>query len=570
MKKLINRPEQVVPEMLEGLLWLSPGAGKLAGFNVIVRTDAHEVRDKQVALISGGGSGHEPAHAGYVGSGMLSAAVAGEVFTSPSVDAIYAAIKEVTGKQGALLIVKNYTGDRLNFGLAAEMARAEGHDIGTVIVADDVALCDINDNVGRRGIAGTVLVHKIAGAAAAAGLGLDQVADIAQRVAESVATMGISLSGGIVPAAGKPNFLLSESEVELGLGIHGEPGVRRVQMKSADELVDQLIAPIVSAQRLRAGDRIAVLINNLGSTTNMELAIVARRACSLLASRGMTIERVYSGPFMTSLETAGVSISVLRVDDDRLSRLDAPTSAPAWPNRTQDPLVPLEDRIFPSAQVPRYLEFQAAPESSTGQKLRKAAEAACRALLEAEPFLTELDQSVGDGDLGISLARGARAVLDNFNKLAFDKPAETLKSIAALLRESVGGSSGPLYGVMLLRAAAALDQCAQIDASAWSSAAKQAGEAISELGGARVGDRTMLDALVPFAESLEAGLKSGPSPSEALKTALHASEEAANATAQILPKRGRASYLGKRAIGHPDPGAQAVVIWLRAIVDAVA
>src|SRR4051794_5784934 len=230
MKKLINRPDRVVDEMLDGLLALYPNLARLSGLNVMVRAGFEERREEQVAIISGGGSGHEPAHAGFIGSGMLSAAVVGEIFTSPSVDSIFTAIRTVAGVAGVLLVVKNYTGDRINFGLAAEMARSEGILIETVIVADDVALATTEHTAGRRGIAGTVLVHKIAGAAAAEGKDLPQVAALAQAAAESVGTMGVSLSAGVSPVTGTASFTLDSDEVELGLGIHGEPGVRRVPL----------------------------------------------------------------------------------------------------------------------------------------------------------------------------------------------------------------------------------------------------------------------------------------------------------------------------------------------------
>src|SRR4051812_14174180 len=333
MKKLINRPEAVVEEMIEGLVAVDPGLERLPGQTVVIRADAAEVRDRLVALISGGGSGHEPAHAGYVGRGMLSAAVAGDVFTSPGPDAVLATIRAVTGPPGAVLIVKNYTGDRLNFGLAAEMARAEGYVVEMVIVADDVALAASTENAGRRGLAGTIFVHKVAGAAAEAGAGLAQVAAEARAAATAVGTMGVALSPCTVPAAGAAGFALGPDEVELGLGIHGEPGVRRGPLEPADDLVDRLLETIVAEARpgFARNDRVVLLVNNLGATPTMELAIVARRALAGLEARGLVVERAYVGTFLSALEMAGVSLSVLRVDDRRLSRLDAPTDAPAWP-----------------------------------------------------------------------------------------------------------------------------------------------------------------------------------------------------------------------------------------------
>ena len=337
---------------------------------------------------------------------MLSAAVAGEVFTSPSADAVLAAIKAVAGSPGVLLIVKNYTGDRLNFGLAAEMARAEGIHVATVYVADDVALAHVQDRAGRRGIAGTVLVHKIAGAAAAEGRSLPEVAMIAQTAADAISTMGVSLSAGIVPAIGKPGFILGENEIELGLGIHGEPGFRRMQLAPADELVDQLLQPVLTSQHLAPGDRVALLINNLGATTTMELAIVARRALAALRERELVVERVYSGTFVSSLDTAGVSISLLKLDDSLLRWLDAPTSAPAWPHAALERPRVVEEHI-PIQTTARLRELPV--QTETGRRMKIIVEAACNALIDAEPQLTELDRAVGDGDLGITLSRGAKA-----------------------------------------------------------------------------------------------------------------------------------------------------------------
>ena len=288
-------------------------------------------------MISGGGSGHEPAHAGYVGRGMLSAAVAGDVFTSPSPDAVLAAIRATAGPAGALLIIKNYTGDRLNFGLAAELARAEGIPVETVLVADDVALAASPGHAGRRGLAGTVLVHKIAGAVAESGATLAAVAAAARAAAGAVRTMGLALSSCTVPAAGRPGFTLGETEIELGLGIHGEPGVRRGPLEPADVLVDRLLDAILADLALAPGARVVLLINNLGATPTMELAVVARRAVAVLEGRGVAVERAYFGTFLSALDMAGVSLSVLPVDDERLAHLDAPTDAPAWPNAAARP-----------------------------------------------------------------------------------------------------------------------------------------------------------------------------------------------------------------------------------------
>ena len=330
MKKLINRPEDVVEEMVLGLAVLQPGCARIPGHKALIRADAGQARASQVALISGGGSGHEPAHAGYIGAGMLSAAIAGEVFTSPSSDTVFAAIKAVAGKPGALLVVKNYTGDRLNFGLAAEMARAEGIPVEMVIVDDDVALRGTAQATGARGLAGTVFIHKLLGAAAAEGRNLSELVSIGKAAVASLGTMGVSFSAGTSPAVGKPSFELGEQEMELGLGIHGEPGVKRMPMQPADQLTETLLNTIL--QHGKFSRQVAVMVNNLGATTTMELAIVARHAVRFLESKGFTVERIFAGTFLSSLDMAGISISILGLNDDRLRWLDAATTAPAWPN----------------------------------------------------------------------------------------------------------------------------------------------------------------------------------------------------------------------------------------------
>src|ERR1700733_68423 len=332
MKKFINRPEDAVEEMMQGLALLHPSSARLLGHKVIVRADAERARDQQVSVLSGGGSGHEPAHEGYIGVGMLSAAVVGEVFTSPSSDSVFAAIKAVSGEPGALLVVKNYTGDRLNFGLAAEMVRAEGISVEMVTVDDDVALRGTGQATGARGLAGTIFIHKLVGAAAAEGKSLAEVAAVGRAAGESLATMGVSFSAGTSPAVGRPSFELDEHEMELGLGIHGEPGVKRMRLQTAEELTETLLAEVLKHGRFGDEKRVAVMVNNLGATTEMELAIVAHHAMRFLESKRFTVERIYAGTFLSSLDMAGISITVLGVNDEWLRWLDAVTAAPAWPN----------------------------------------------------------------------------------------------------------------------------------------------------------------------------------------------------------------------------------------------
>ena len=566
MKKFMNRSQDVVEEMLQGLTVLHPGSVRLPGHKALIRADAQRVRNKQVAILSGGGSGHEPAHAGYVGSGMLSAAVAGEVFTSPSSDTVFAAIQAVAAKPGALLVVKNYTGDRLNFGLAAEMARAEGVPVEIIIVDDDVALKGAGGATGARGLAGTVFIHKLLGAAAAEAKSLADLAALGKAAVASLATMGVSFSAGTSPAVGKPSFELGEHEMELGLGIHGEPGVKRTELQSANQVTETLLTEILQHGSFKDEHRVAMMVNNLGATTEMELAIVARHAASFLAGKGLTVERIYAGTFLSSLDMAGISISVLGLNEDRLRWLDAPTAAPAWPNAAK------QRPGNPALQIPvdaaTEVSLGSGAQTEAGVKTKRAIESACQALLAAETDLTEMDRVTGDGDLGVSMARAAKAVQGALASYPLDNAPATLKALGHILRRALGGSSGPLYGVLFLRCGNVLETSRATGLAQWAEALDQGCRAISELGGAKPGDRTMLDALDPFVRTLQQTTDTKATP-DAVRAAVEAAERGAEATAQMQPVLGRSSYLGGRVLGYPDPGAQAISVWLGAVCEAL-
>lgn len=327
MKKIINRVDQVENEMVLGMVKAYPQyMKKLDCGNVVVRSHKKEGK---VALISGGGSGHEPAHGGFVGEGMLDAAVAGAVFTSPTPDQILEGIKAVATKEGVLMIIKNYTGDVMNFEMAGEMAQLEGIEVKQVIVNDDVAVKDSLYTVGRRGVAGTVLVHKIAGAKAESGACLDSVQETAQKVIDNVRTMGIAIKPCTVPAAGKPGFELGDDEMEVGIGIHGEPGTHRESLKKADEMVDILLEKILSDLDYE-GRSVAVLINGAGSTPLMELFIIHNHVSDVLKEKGIKVYKTFVGEYMTSIEMEGFSISLLRLDDELEELLDAKSDTPAF------------------------------------------------------------------------------------------------------------------------------------------------------------------------------------------------------------------------------------------------
>ncbi|MFO1209318.1 MAG: dihydroxyacetone kinase subunit DhaK [Amaricoccus sp.] len=539
MPQFINRREAIVTEALDGIVRTTGGRlARLDGYphvRVVVRTDWH--RDR-VALVSGGGSGHEPSHAGFVGRGMLTAAVCGDVFASPSVDAVLAGILAVTGDAGCLLIVKNYTGDRLNFGLAAERARALGRRVATVIVDDDIALPDLPQ---ARGLAGTLFVHKIAGAAAEAGADLETVAALARRVVASTRSIGMSLDTCTVPGSPREDRIPA-GKAELGLGIHGEPGVDQVDFSGASDAVRRVADKLAAA--MDDGPHVA-LLNNLGGTSVLEMAILADEfARSPLADRLAWV--VGPAAMMTSLDMHGFSLSVLPAAADFVEALQAPVGAAAWPGIAE--LVPLTLLPMPDGIVP-----EMAPASSSAAA-RLLLSTACEALLAATADLNALDAKSGDGDTGSTLAGAARALLDSRDALPLADPAALCRAIGRTLSQTMGGSSGVLLAILFSAAGEAAA------AGAAPADALRAGLArMQEIGGARLGDRTMVDALHPALAALGDGL---PAAAAAARTG-------ADLTATMHRARsGRAAYVGAAQLaGQVDPGAEAAARLFEALAS---
>ncbi|XP_078673643.1 triokinase/FMN cyclase-like [Branchiostoma floridae x Branchiostoma belcheri] len=576
-KKLINSKERCVDESLEGTAASHPSLRLLSGHRVMVRQDVASVRAAaKVTLLSGGGSGHEPAHAGYIGSGMLTGAVAGSVFTSPPPADILAAIRAVGqgNPAGTLLIVKNYTGDRLNFGMSLERARSEGLHVDMLVVGEDCALTSHDKTAGRRGLAGTVFIHKIAGALAEQGRSLEDIVKVASQAASQMGTIGISLSPCSVPGSG-PSFQLQQDEFELGLGIHGEAGFRRQKMTSADEIVSAMLDHMTNPDnsthlKIPKGSRVALMVNNLGGTSCLELGIVGRAAIQYLESRGVAVQRVYTGSFMTSLEMAGVSLTVLHLDDTITACLDADTSAPAWPSRlsgvdrTSDVYIPAPQHI--QAEEGGTSLGQTVP-TDQAQVLEKVVQRVCDRMIDCEEQLNSLDRASGDGDCGTTMARGAKEILAALSHLPFSCPHTLLLTLAAIVEKDMGGSSGALYSLFLTAAARPLQS--STDPAAWCAALHAGIQAISRYGGAEPGDRTMLDPLSTAHRTLSTALSSDRTALQALEEAVKAAEKSAQATASMPARAGRASYVSADQLTQPDPGATAVAIAIRATHDAL-
>ncbi|RLN40882.1 putative 3,4-dihydroxy-2-butanone kinase [Panicum miliaceum] len=580
-KKLINNPDDVVTEFIEGLVETYPGLQYLDGFpqiKVVLRADVERGAYDKVAVISGGGSGHEPAHAGFVGPGMLTAAVSGDVFASPPVDSILAAIRAVTGPMGCLLIVKNYTGDRLNFGLAAEQAKSEGYKMEMVIVGDDCALPPPRGIAGRRGLAGTVLVHKVAGAAADAGLSLADVAAEAKHASEVVGTMGVALSVCALPGQVSSDRL-GPKKMELGLGIHGEPGVAVVELQPVDVVVEHVLKQILSQETqylpITRGSNAVLLINGLGATPIMELMIAARKAVpELQLEYGIAVDRVYTGTLMTSLDMAGLSITIMKSDENILKRLDAPTKAPAWPVGSEGNRPPAKFPVpVPPSPSMKDDEILAQPQElcKQGCILEAAIEASAIEIINLKDSLNEWDSKVGDGDCGTTMYRGATTILEDMKKrYPMNDAAGTINEIGATIRRVMGGTSGILYDILFKAAYASLKQSRTVTANEWADALEASVAAVSKYGGASVGYRTMLDALIPASTVLKQRLKAGEDPVTAFIASSEAASAGAESTKQMQAKAGRSSYIAPDLLASiPDPGAMAAAAWYRAAALAV-
>ncbi|KAI5674812.1 hypothetical protein M9H77_15176 [Catharanthus roseus] len=582
-KKLINDPNDIVTEFIEGLVETYPGLQYLDGFpeiKVVLRADVSAATFDKVAVISGGGSGHEPTHAGYVGEGMLTAAICGDVFASPPVDSILAGIRAVTGQMGCLLIVKNYTGDRLNFGLAAEQAKSEGYKVEMVIVGDDCALPPPRGIAGRRGLAGTLFVHKVAGAAAACGLSLDEVAAEAKRASEMVGTMGVALSVCTLPGQ-VTSDRLGPGKIELGLGIHGEPGAAVADLQPVDVIVSHVLKQILSPETnyvpITRGSRVVLMINGLGATPMMELMIAAGKAVPRLQlEHGLAVERVYTGSFMTSLDMAGFSISVMKADEGILRRLDAPTKAPAWPVGGDGNRPPAKIPVpLPPSLTTKSDETLSRPEqlNPQGHILEVAIEAAATEVVNLKDSLNEWDSKVGDGDCGSTMCRGATAILEDMKKYyPLNDPAETVNEIGASIRKVMGGTSGIIYDIFCKAAYAHLkaNNGSIIEPHHWAGALDAAINAVSKYGGARAGYRTLLDALIPASSVLKERLASGNDPVDSFVLSAEAALAGAESTKHMQAQAGRSTYVsGDILTTVADPGAMAAASWYRAAAIAV-
>ncbi|TMN24115.1 dihydroxyacetone kinase subunit DhaK [Pseudoxanthomonas sp. X-1] len=547
MQQFLGAPRAIVADLLNATAQLMPlrMSAPDSGMRIVLQAEPDA---SKVAVLSGGGSGHEPAHAGFVGPGMLTGAIAGELFASPGVEAVLAAIQACRAAPGVLLVIKNYTGDRLNFGLAAERARGDGIDVATVLVRDDIALPDAAQ---PRGLAGTVLVHKYVGHLAAQGVELAQIAERGQAFADRLLSLGMALSSATVPGQHQ-----GKRSPELGLGIHNEPGARKADPQTLQDALDLVLAPLLEAAdaRLGADAPLVVFLNDLGGCSTQELGSLAN---GLIARIGLDRIALMVRPaaLMTSMDMHGFSITLGPADADVLEALRAPVETLAWPGVSTPRPVTQFDPERPRAT---HTPGSGRRDAGLAQALRQAAET----LVAAKEELDALDAKVGDGDAGSTFAQGASAVLEALQAetLSTGTPAQLAQELAALVEHSMGGSSGVLLSIMLTSAAQALT-----DGASWPEALERGLARMRETGGAGQGDRTMLDALIPAV----AALRARP---EDLSAAAAVARKGADATSQMAKAQaGRSAAVRAEALeGVVDPGAEAVARAFEAFAQAAA
>lgn len=583
MKKIINNPHNVVMEMCSGMVLAHPELTWLPKYKIITKRN---LNPEKVSLISGGGSGHEPAHAGFVGTGMLDAAVCGDVFASPSQIQIYQAIRETRSNKGTLLIIKNYSGDMMNFKNAAYLAQEDGITVDYVKVDDDIAVKDSLYTVGRRGVAGTVFVHKIAGAAAEQGRPLTEVKRIAQKTVDNMKSIGFAFSSCTVPAKGTPTFTLEDDQMEYGVGIHGEPGIHREKVTDADTLANRIIQALMDELKPEENCELAVLVNGFGATPLQELYLLNNSLQKALEAYPVDISRVLVGNFMTSIDMAGASITLLKLDDELKDLLSLPCDTPAlkvnnW-NDFYDKAIwreTAEDHSSISYEV------QTSPEAAriidnllTTENIIYLIDQMSACIIRNEVPFCELDSYAGDGDFGMSVSKGFRRLKEEWKDLTTNHSQNIgsfLNACSLVIMEHCGGASGPIWGSAFRAAGRFAGPRKEMTVLEFADMMQSAVTGIQSTGersfgrGAIVGDKTLIDALIPCADTWSDYARTGNNFHEIFKEAAKAAIQGAENTKEIVARMGRAGTVGERSLGYPDAGAYALGVIFTELANSI-
>ena len=607
MKKIMNTPETFVYDMCHGLAAAHPELEFVEKYKVVKKKD---INDAKVSLISGGGSGHEPAHAGFVGKGMLDAAVCGDVFASPSQVQVYNAIKKCATDKGVLLIIKNYSGDCMNFNNAMADAQDDGIKVDAVYVNDDIAVKDSLYTVGRRGVAGTVLVHKCAGAAAEQGKELEEVKAVANKVIENVRSFGFAFTSCTVPAAGHPTFEIGDDEMEFGVGIHGEPGRFREKIDYStgtfcDDLSRRILTDLEEDLALKKGEDVVLLINGFGGTPLQELYILNNSVTKALKADGINIHRTIVGNFMTSIDMAGASISVLRVDNELKALIDYPVSTPAltWGAAMSEQAEAALEAVQAIGRALGYTPVETAHKAAAkkaaatdenednavyevegtpqvGETINTAAfvqivDKMADVIIENEVPFCEADK-MGDGDFGMSIAKGFKQLKADWATRKKGDIGQFLVSCSEIIKEYCGGASGPIWGSAFKYAGKAMLGKKEVNLADVALLFTEANRGVYETGkksfgkGAEIGDKTLVDALKPCAMALTKAAEEGKTLQEGLDLGAKAAHDGAEATKTHVATLGRAGTVGERSIGYPDAGAHGLDVIFNELAKYIA
>jgi dihydroxyacetone kinase len=571
MTKLFNDPARFTEDMLVG--FLDANSAYVAGVpGGVVR--AHKTAPGKVAVVIGGGSGHYPAFCGTVGPGFADGAVVGNIFTSPSAEEAASVARAAHGDAGVLLITGNYAGDVMNFGLAVTQLRSEGIDAHYFAVTDDIASAPLGEEAKRRGIAGDVTVFKCASAAAEDGLDLAGVVRVAEAANAATRTLGVAFDGCTLPGADKPLFTVPEGHMGLGLGIHGEPGVAEEVMPTAADLAKTLVDGVLADRQDASSQRIAVILNGLGRTKYEELFVVWGEVARLLRERGYTIVEPEVGELVTSLDMAGCSLTLMWLDDELERYWTAPADTPAYKKGAAAAASQPGDRrtdadIETATATPQFAELSDDAGRNGGRLIARAFDAMAEMLADAEQELGRIDAIAGDGDHGRGMVKGSSAARVAAAKAVEDGAGQgsVLTAAGKQWAAKAGGTSGVLWGAMLGALGARLGDTGRPDSATVAAGMRDGYDALIRLGGAAPGDKTMLDALLPFVEELERRVADGEPWQQAWRAAADLATEAARATADLRPKVGRARPLAERSVGTPDAGATSLAMCARTVAD---
>lgn len=569
MKKIINEPQMVVEETLEGFLAAYPN--QFERVDGVKGIRVKELKEK-VGLVIGGGSGHEPMFSMFVGENLADASANGNIFASPDPNTILQTAMSVECGKGILFVYGNYAGDNLNFDMAAELLDDLGVESRIVRVWDDIASAPKDRIKDRRGIAGDVFVIKIAGAATASGLTLDEAYRIAAKARDCTYSIGVALSGGTIPGEREAAFSLPDGEIEFGMGVHGEPGIKRMKMLPADEITEILLDELLRDSGIRAGDRVCTLVNGLGSTTLSELCIINRRLKALLAEKGIEVYDMDMNSYITCQEMAGASVSLLLLDDELKPFYDMPCNSPYYfkkgiqgdkaqkPNHQSKEFTPTVSNKKNSFVAIKKDGCPFTGQNMTASQLKEMLLFAADEMIAQKPYLTEVDSKIGDGDHGIGIEIGFTKVKEVLSNAEYQTVNDLFRAAGMAMLNSMGGASGVIFSTIFLGGLKGKEPIQAITPAVFADIMADSLEKIKQRGGAKVGDKTMVDAMEPACAAMNQSAAAGDAFPAFFTAAEQAALEGVEATKGYVAKFGRAKSLMERAVGFQDAGATSVAL----------